>query len=56
MQGISGMPGLFKVKINVDGKEEEVKIGAIVLAAGFKPYDASKLDSLGYGNIKNVVN
>jgi len=52
---ISGMPGLFKVKINVDGKEEEVKIGAIVLAAGFKPYDASKLDSLGYGNIKNVV-
>ena len=52
---ISGMPGLFNVKINVGGKEEEVKIGAIVLAAGFKPYDASKLTDLGYGNIKNVV-
>ncbi|MBO8144343.1 MAG: CoB--CoM heterodisulfide reductase iron-sulfur subunit A family protein, partial [Thermodesulfobacterium sp.] len=44
---ISGMPGLFNVKINVGGKEEEVKIGSVVLAAGFKPYDASKLTDLG---------
>lgn len=52
---ISGGPGLYQVKIKVGGKEEEEKIGAIVLAAGFKPYDASKLTHLGYGNIANVI-
>jgi len=52
---ISGAPGLYQVKIKQGGKEEEVKIGAIVLAAGFKPYDASKLEHLGFGKIKNVV-
>ncbi|WP_028841674.1 hydrogenase iron-sulfur subunit [Thermodesulfobacterium hveragerdense] len=52
---IAGAPGLFQVKIKQGGKEEEIKIGSIVLAAGFKPYDASKLADLGYGVIPNVV-
>ncbi|MCS7278513.1 MAG: hydrogenase iron-sulfur subunit [Thermodesulfobacteriaceae bacterium] len=52
---ISGGPGIFKVFINQAGKEIEEKVGAIVLAVGFKPYDASKLSDLGYGVIKNVV-
>ena len=52
---ISGGPGLYDVKIKQAGKEIEEKIGAIVLAAGFKPYDASKLEHLGFGKIKNVV-
>lgn len=52
---ISGGPGLYQVKIKVGGKEEEEKIGAIVLAAGFKPYDANKLSSLGYGVVPNVI-
>ncbi len=52
---IAGAPGMFDVKIKVGAKEEEIKVGSIVLAAGFKPYDASKLADLGYGNIKNVI-
>jgi quinone-modifying oxidoreductase subunit QmoA len=32
-----------------------VKVGAIVWATGWKPYDASKLDNLGGGRIKNVI-
>ena len=52
---IAGAPGLYTVKIKQAGKEVEEKIGAIVLAAGFKPYDASKLEHLGFGKIKNVV-
>ena len=52
---IAGAPGMFDVKIKQGAKEEEIKIGAIVLAAGFKPYDATKLEDLGYGKIKNVI-
>lgn len=55
VSNISGAPGFYNVKIKQGGKEEEVKIGAIVLAAGFKPYDASKLSHLGYGVVTNVV-
>lgn len=55
VSNIAGGPGLYQVKIKQGGKEEEIKIGAIVLAAGFKPYDASKLSHLGYGVVPNVV-
>ncbi len=51
----SGQPGLFDVTITSNGSSETVKIGAIVMAAGWKPYDATKLDYLGYGKYKNVV-
>ncbi len=32
-----------------------VKTGAIVLATGWKPYDASKMDNLGFGTSKNII-
>jgi quinone-modifying oxidoreductase subunit QmoA len=32
-----------------------LKVGAIILAAGWNPYDMSKLDILGSGKIKNVI-
>jgi len=51
----SGAPGFYDVTIKYAGKEETVRIGAIVVAVGFKPYDASKLEDLGYGKIKNVI-
>ena len=37
--------------------EEEIKIavGAIIVATGWKPYDASKLDHLGFGRCENVI-
>lgn len=50
-----GQPGLYDVTISSNGSSETIKTGAIVLAAGWKPYDANKLDHLGYGKFKNVV-
>lgn len=50
-----GQPGLYDVTISSNGSSETIKTGAIVLAAGWKPYDANKLDHLGYGKSKNVV-
>lgn len=43
--------------VDLDMQPESVKIkaGAIVLATGWKPYDASKLDNLGFGTSKNIV-
>ncbi|MCX8027777.1 MAG: FAD-dependent oxidoreductase [Thermodesulfovibrionales bacterium] len=50
-----GQPGAFDVTITTNGSSEVVKIGTIVLAAGWKPYDATKLEHLGYGQFKDVV-
>ncbi len=50
-----GQPGMWDVTIQTNGKEETIRIGAIVLAAGWKPYDATKLEHLGYGRIRDVV-
>ncbi|MGB3212437.1 MAG: hydrogenase iron-sulfur subunit [Desulforhopalus sp.] len=34
---------------------EAVKVGAVVLATGWKPADVSQYEHLGYGKVKNVV-
>jgi len=43
--------------IDLDMKEEtlEFEAGAIIWATGWKPYDATKLDNLGYGKYVNVI-
>ncbi len=43
--------------INWDLEEEriKVKVGAVILATGWKPYDAANLDTLGFGNYPNVI-
>lgn len=51
----SGQPGEFEVTIAQNGTKETVKVGSIVLAAGFVPYDAAKLGHLGYGKYRNVI-
>jgi quinone-modifying oxidoreductase subunit QmoB len=50
-----GQPGAYDVTISTNGNEEVIKIGTIVLAAGWRPYDATKLEHLGYGVFKDVV-
>lgn len=50
-----GQPGLYDVTISTNGGSETMKIGAIVMATGWAPYDAAKLDYLGYGVSKDVV-
>ncbi len=51
----SGQPGQFDVTLLKDGGTIVHRVGAIVMATGWKPYDASKLGHLGYGLTPDVV-
>lgn len=51
----SGQPGMFDVKIATASGDVATRVGAIVLATGWKPYDATKLGHLGYGASADVV-
>ena len=46
-------PGSIDLKM----KEErfEVDVGAIIVATGWEPYDANKLDNLGFGRLPDVI-
>ncbi len=55
VQSIQGAPGQYTATVKTGDEEQELSIGSVILATGWKPYDASKLDHLGYGKIKNVV-
>lgn len=55
IDGITGQPGQFDVKLNHGGNEVEFRTGAIVLATGWQRYDATKLEHLGYGKDPNVI-
>ena len=43
--------------IHLDMKPEtvNVKVGAVVMATGWNPYDATKMDNLGFGKVQNVI-
>lgn len=43
--------------IDLDMSEEKLtlNVGAIVIATGWKPYDANKLDNLAYGKSPNII-
>jgi quinone-modifying oxidoreductase subunit QmoA len=45
------------INIDLEAKPEtlDIKADSIVWATGWKPYDASKLDKLGYGKCENVI-
>lgn len=49
-----GQPGMFDVTLETPSGESIQRVGAIILASGWKPYDTAKLASLGYG-LPNVV-
>lgn len=48
IESIAGGPGMFDVALQ-NGSQIKEKVGAIVLATGFRPYDVSKLSHLGAG-------
>jgi quinone-modifying oxidoreductase subunit QmoB len=50
-----GQPGLFDVTLQTGDQSSVHRVGAIVMATGWKPYDATKLAHLGYGLSSNVV-
>lgn len=43
------------IDLGMEAKTLELKVGAVVWATGWKPYDAAKLDTLGFGTAANVV-
>jgi len=52
---ISGQPGEFSIEIKLNGNKKFVKAGSIVMATGWKPYDAAKLTEFGYEKFRNVI-
>ncbi|MBN2519142.1 MAG: CoB--CoM heterodisulfide reductase iron-sulfur subunit A family protein, partial [Bacteroidales bacterium] len=52
---ISGQPGEFIVKFLRDKQENTLKVGAIIWATGWKPYDANNLNHLGYNKHSNII-
>jgi len=55
IERITGQPGQFDVTLQTNGTSTAFRVGAIVQATGWKPYDASRLGHLGYGRAPNVV-
>jgi quinone-modifying oxidoreductase subunit QmoB len=49
-----GQPGMFDVTMEGPAETSVQRVGAIVMATGWQPYDATKLGSLGYG-LPNVI-
>ena len=55
VEKITGAPGIFSVDIKANGNSATERVGAIVQATGWEPYDANKLGHLGYGKFNNVI-
>ncbi len=55
VKSTSGQPGAFAVTIAQGGQETVETVGAIIVATGWRPYDARLLGHLGYGATPDVV-
>ncbi|HDO35424.1 MAG TPA: CoB--CoM heterodisulfide reductase iron-sulfur subunit A family protein, partial [Nitrospirae bacterium] len=55
IEKIAGFPGQYDVSIKTNGGTEQAKAGSVIMAAGWRPYDANKLEHLGYGANPNVI-
>jgi len=43
------------IDLDMEEREIEVEAGAVIVATGWQPYDAAKLDNLGFGSCPNVI-
>jgi len=43
------------VDLEMKPQTVHLKVGAVVWATGWKPYDAGKIDNLGFGKVRNVI-
>ncbi|HSO72483.1 MAG TPA: hydrogenase iron-sulfur subunit, partial [Thermodesulfobacteriota bacterium] len=55
VEKLSGGPGVFDVTISQNGSSVTERAGSVVMATGWKPYDANKLEHLGYGKFPDVI-
>jgi quinone-modifying oxidoreductase subunit QmoB len=51
-----GQPGMFDTTLTNGHGASNHRVGAIVMATGWKPYDPAKLASLGYGLLDVITN
>ena len=54
IEKITGMPGQFDVTLKGNGNAP-LRVGAIIQATGWKPYDPNRLGHLGYGASPDVI-
>jgi len=54
-QALSEVCDSGAINLAMSDKELEVDAGAIIVATGWQPYDATKLDTLGFGQYPNVI-
>ncbi len=54
IRSVKGQPGDFEIILS-DSEEIKVRAGAIIASMGWKPYDAARLDKLGYGKYPDVI-
>jgi quinone-modifying oxidoreductase subunit QmoA len=43
------------VDLDMKTKTLDLKVGAVVYATGWEPYDAAKIDNLGFGQVPNII-
>jgi len=43
------------VDLEMAEEEIELEVGSVIVATGWRPYDATKLDTLGFGQFENVI-
>lgn len=43
------------VELDMQAQTVDLKVGSIIWATGWKPYEATKLDNLGFGKCSNVI-
>ncbi len=55
VEKITGGPCLYAVDIKQNGDQISERVGAVVQATGWVPYDANKLGHLGYGKFQDVI-
>jgi quinone-modifying oxidoreductase subunit QmoA len=44
------------IDLNMKPETLKIKAGSIILATGWKPYDATKIDNLGFGTSPDIIN
>lgn len=55
VEKVAGQPGKFVVTIASPQGAVETMAGAVIMASGWRPYDANKLDNYGFGQFPNVI-
>ena len=54
VEKVDGEPGSFEVRLK-DGKNTKLRVGSILMATGWKPYDAKKKSLFGMGEVPGVI-